>query len=81
MKAIPIFHIRSVTRLPVSATQSRIEVNISSHADVENSDESLAFSLLIQHQTNSSPQKILFIALKRARDILATQRSMASKMN
>jgi len=81
MNATPIFHVRSLTRLRVSATQSRIEVNISNDADVENSDESLAFSVLIHHQRNPSPEEILSIALKRAVDILAMQRSMTSKMN
>jgi hypothetical protein len=81
MKATPTFSMRSLTRLPVSLTLSRIEVNISSNADVENSDESVAFSLLVQHRRNSSPQEILSGALERALDILATQRNMASNMN
>jgi hypothetical protein len=81
MDATIIFHVRSLTRLRVSATQSRIEVNISSDADVENSDESLAFSVLVHHQRNPSPEEILSIALKRALDILATQCSITSKMN
>jgi hypothetical protein len=81
MKAIPIFRIRSLVHLPISATQSRIEVNISSDPDVESSDESLAFSFLIQHRTNSSAQEILSVALKRALDILDSQRSAASRMH
>ena len=80
MKAIPLFLIRSAVHLSVSATQSRIEVSISSDPDVESSDESLAFSVLIQHRANSSSEELFSIALRRALDILASQRSAASRM-
>ena len=41
MKVVPPFQIRSLTRLPVSATQTRVEANITDDADVESADESI----------------------------------------
>ena len=79
MKVLSTFQIRSLVHLPVSPTQSRIEANISNDADVEASDESVAFSVLIRHKDNSSPQDLQSIALQRAQDILASQRSGVSK--
>lgn len=70
-----LFQVRSLTNLPVTETRSRVEVNISSDSDVEDADESVAFSILIDHQTTSSPEEILSIALDRVLTILSSQRS------
>ena len=69
-----IFEIRSMTCLPISTTQSRVELSITDNPDVENSDESIAFSVLIRHKVNTSPQNLQSAALKRALDILSLQR-------
>jgi hypothetical protein len=74
------FQIRSLTRLPVSATQSRVEGNITDDADVENADESVAFSLLIHHKLNPSRQNLQSAALQRAQNILASQRQSTSRL-
>jgi hypothetical protein len=79
MKRAPKFQIRSLTRLPVSATHSRVEVNITDDADVENADESVAFSVLISHKANPSRLDLQFAALQRAQDILASQRRPISR--
>jgi hypothetical protein len=68
-----IFHIRSMTCLPISTTQSRVELSITDNTDVEDSDESIALSLLIRHKVNPSPQNLQSAALKRAQNILASQ--------
>jgi hypothetical protein len=68
-----IFQIRSVTCLPISTTQSRVELSITDNTDVDNSDESIAFSLLIRHNVNPSRQHLQSAALKRAQNILASQ--------
>ena len=39
-----VFRVRSLTPLAISTTQSRIEANITNDYDVDNSDESVAFS-------------------------------------
>jgi hypothetical protein len=74
MKPAPTFQIRALTQLPLSPTQSRVEANVSDNADAENADESVAFSVLIRHGDNPSLQDLQSAALKRARDILASQR-------
>jgi hypothetical protein len=53
MKATPAFELRSLTRRRISPTQSRVEANITNDPDVENADESVAFSLLIHHKKKS----------------------------
>src|ERR1700680_1737156 len=73
MKVTPTFNVRALTRLPISTTQSRVEVSITDNTDVQNSDESIAFSVLIQHKANPSLQNLQYAALKRAQDILASQ--------
>jgi hypothetical protein len=73
MKVTPTFNVWALTRLPISTTQSRVEVSITDNTDVQNSDESIAFSVLIQHKANPSLQNLQYAALKRAQDILASQ--------
>jgi hypothetical protein len=68
------FQFRSWVRLRIGATQSQIEANITKDPDVENADESIAFSLLIQHSENATKEELQVAALKRARDILSPQR-------
>jgi hypothetical protein len=75
MKRAPTFHIRSLTHLPLSPTQSRVEANIADNADAENADESVAFSVLVRHGDKPSVRDLRSAALKRARDILASQRA------
>jgi hypothetical protein len=74
MKITPTFQIRSLTRQPVSPTQSRVEANITNDVDVENADESVAFSVMVRHNDNASLQDLQLAALQRAHDILASQR-------
>jgi hypothetical protein len=45
MTNTPPFRVRALTRLIVSPTLSRVEGNITNDSDVENSDESVAFSV------------------------------------
>jgi uncharacterized protein YpiB (UPF0302 family) len=72
-----LFQVRSLTELPVSETRSRVEVNISNDSDVENSDESLAFSVVIDHKMTATRKEIFSIAIDRALDILSSQRFSA----
>ena len=81
MKAAPLFELRSLTRLRISPTQSRVEGNISSDADVENADESVAFSVLIEHRKNPSLRVLQSSAFQRALDILASQLPVHSKVS
>ena len=80
MRAIPLFELRSLTCLPISPTQSRVEANITSDADVEHSDESVAFSVLIEHKKNPSPRDLQSGALQRALDILESQRTSQAEL-
>ena len=59
------FRIRALTRVPVSPTLSRVEGNITNDSDVENSDESVAFSVLVRH--HKEPSQELVVAGTRAR--------------
>jgi hypothetical protein len=77
MKATPAFELRSLTRLRISPTQSRVEANITNDPDVENADESVAFSLLIHHKKNPSLRDFRSTALQRALDILASHLPVA----
>ena len=81
MKAIPTtFELRSLTRLQISPTESRVEGNISSDDDVENADESVAFSVLISHKKNPSLRDLRSAALQRTLDILASVSAVPSKI-
>jgi len=73
MRRLRTFEIRSLTRLPVSLTQSRVEMNVSNDPYVETADESVAFSVLVRHKRNDSLQKLRSTAIQRAIDILAAQ--------
>jgi len=75
MKTTPEFELRSLTRLRISPTQSRVEGNITNDPDVENADESVAFSVLIEHKKNPSLRVLQSSALQRALDILASQKN------
>jgi hypothetical protein len=50
------------------------EANITNDPNVDNAEESIAFSLLIQHSENATKEEIQLAALGRARDILAPRR-------
>jgi hypothetical protein len=73
MKATPPLELRSLTRLRISQTQSRVEANITNDPNVENADESVAFSVLIEHKKNPSLRDLRSGALQRAFDILTSQ--------
>jgi hypothetical protein len=73
MRRLRGFEIRSLTRIPVSMTESRIEMNITNDPDVETADESVAFSVLVRHKANASPYTLRSTAIQRAVDILAAQ--------
>jgi hypothetical protein len=75
------FQMQSLTCLPVSASQSRVETNITDDPDVENADESVAFSVLVHHKKNPSLKELQLSALQRALEILASQHSLASNTN
>jgi hypothetical protein len=82
MKNSPIFQMGSLTHLPISATQSRVEANITSDPDdVENADESVAFSVLIHHNKNPSLHELEANALQRALEILTSQHSATPNLN
>jgi hypothetical protein len=68
------FQFRSWVRLRVMATQSQVEGNITNNPDVDNAEESIAFSLLIQHSKDATQAEIQYAALKRAREILSPRR-------
>jgi hypothetical protein len=80
MKGTPAFELRSLTRLPISPTQSRVETNITSDPDVEHADESVAFSVLIEHKKNPSLRDLQSSALQRALDILESQRNSQAEL-
>jgi hypothetical protein len=63
------FQIRALTRIAISPTLSRVEGNITNDSDVERSDESLAFSVLVMHQQQPSQSQLLVLALERAQYI------------
>lgn len=72
------FQIRALTRVAVSPMLSRVEGNITNDTDVENSDESVAFSVLVQHKKQPSHNQLLVLALERAQYILTSQSSPVS---
>jgi hypothetical protein len=49
MCAAQTFRVNVFVLLSVNPTLTRVEGNVTSDVDVENADESVAFSLLIQH--------------------------------
>lgn len=73
-----VFRVRSLIPLAVSATQSRIEANITNDYDIENADESVAFSVLITHRRNATSSEVLSNALQRALYIVSSQSESAS---
>jgi hypothetical protein len=75
MARLRTFEIRSLTRLPVSMTESRVEMNVSSDPVVETADESVAFSVLVRHEPDASLTKLQSTAIRRAIDILTARQS------
>jgi len=69
----PEFRIWSLTLLPISATESRVEMSVATSRNPEDADESVALSVLIGHKDLPTLQELKSEALRRAQDVLASQ--------
>jgi hypothetical protein len=74
------FRIWSLTLLPISATESRVDMSVATSQNPEDADESVAFSLLIGHTDSPTLRELELEALRRAQDVLASQASALSQV-
>jgi hypothetical protein len=74
------FRIGSLTLLPVSATESRVDMTISDNRDPESADESIAFSVLVTHKHVPTLQELELAAVRRVQELLGSQTEALSRI-
>ena len=80
MERKPEFRIWSLTLLPISATEARVEMSVATSRNPEDADESVAFSLLIGHNESQTLKELELEGIRRAQDVLASQAHSLSQI-
>jgi hypothetical protein len=74
--------VSSITVIPVTATESRIDMTVGDETSMEDAEESVALSVMIVHKACPTLPELQLMAIRRAQEMLASQsRSLASIVN
>jgi hypothetical protein len=73
--------VASITVIPRTATQSRVDMTVGDEANIDDAEESVALSVMVVHHECPTLQELQLIAIRRAQDLLASQsRSLATML-
>ena len=65
--------VSSITVIPRTPTESRIDMTVGDEANIEEAEESVAISVMVVHKERPTLQELQLIAIRRAQDMLASQ--------
>jgi hypothetical protein len=74
--------VSSITVIPMTPTESRIDMTVGDEPSMEDAEESVALSVTIIHEECPTLQELQLKAIRRAQDMLALQsRSLATMVD